>query len=79
MTVIKERQIMDVVLIANEAIHSKIFQKQSGILCKLVIEKAYVQVNGNFLLSILEMMGFAPELNTWDEILHINSELLSDC
>lgn len=58
MVVIKERQIMDNVLIANEAIHSKIFQKKPGILCKLVIEKVCDHVNGNFIFGILEMMGF---------------------
>ncbi|KAG5577907.1 hypothetical protein H5410_058041 [Solanum commersonii] len=55
---IKGRQIMDLVLIANEAIDYRSSLKKPGILCKLVIEKTYDHVNWDFLTSMLEKMGF---------------------
>ncbi|KAF3652347.1 hypothetical protein FXO37_17559 [Capsicum annuum] len=48
MAFIKGRQIMDAVLIANEAVDSRISQEKPGILCKLDIEEAYDYVNRDF-------------------------------
>lgn len=45
MAFIKGRQFMDAMLIANEAVDSRIKQKKPEILCKLDIEKAYDHVN----------------------------------
>lgn len=53
MAFLKGRQIMDVALLANEMVDSRVKQKKSGILSKLDIEKAYDHVNWNFLLKIL--------------------------
>lgn len=61
MAFIKERQIMDAILIANEAINSRQKQKKPGILCKLDIEKAFDHVNWNFLLNMLQQMGFGVQ------------------
>ena len=55
---VEGRQILDVVLIANKAIDMMLRSNRSGVLCKLDIEKAYDHVNWNFLLEVLEKMGF---------------------
>lgn len=52
------RQITDAVLIANEAVDSRLSQKKPGILCKLDIEKAFDHVNWDILLNTLRTMGF---------------------
>ncbi|WMV54989.1 hypothetical protein MTR67_048374 [Solanum verrucosum] len=62
---IKGRQIMDAVLIANEAIDSRSSLKKPGILCKLDIEKAYDHVNWDFLMGMLEKMGFGLKWRQW--------------
>ncbi|KAJ9682243.1 hypothetical protein PVL29_018228 [Vitis rotundifolia] len=49
---VEGRQILDVVLIANEAIDSTLKNNESGILCKLDIEKAYDNVDWTFILTI---------------------------
>ncbi|WMV37958.1 hypothetical protein MTR67_031343 [Solanum verrucosum] len=56
---------MDAVLIANEAIDSRVSQKKHGILCKLDIEKAYDHVNWDFILSMLRQMGFDSRWISW--------------
>ncbi|RVX13085.1 hypothetical protein CK203_018043 [Vitis vinifera] len=55
---VEGRQILDAVLIANEAIDSTLKNNESGILCKLDIEKAYDKVDWNFILTIMKKMGF---------------------
>lgn len=59
-TFINGRQIMDVVLVANEAVDSRIMQQKSGI-CKLDFEKAHDHVNWDFLLKLFERMGFGQK------------------
>ncbi|KAF3666192.1 Protein DEFECTIVE IN MERISTEM SILENCING 3 [Capsicum annuum] len=56
---------MYVILIANKAVDSRQKQKKSGLLCKLDIEKAYYHVNWNFLLSMLQQMGFGVRWINW--------------
>ncbi|WMV36298.1 hypothetical protein MTR67_029683 [Solanum verrucosum] len=65
MAFIGGRQIMDAVLIANEAVDSKISQKKPGILCKLDIEKAFDHVNWEYILQVLRQMGFGAKWVNW--------------
>ncbi|RVW20626.1 Transposon TX1 uncharacterized 149 kDa protein [Vitis vinifera] len=62
---VEGRQILDALLIANEAIHSMQKSGGGGILCKLDIEKAYDHVNWSFLLWLMEMMGFGAKWISW--------------
>ncbi|RVX15845.1 hypothetical protein CK203_005808 [Vitis vinifera] len=54
---VEGRQILDAVLIANEAVDSRLKDNVGGLLCKLDIEKAYDNVSWSFLLAVLEKMG----------------------
>ena len=65
MAFIKVRQIMDAVLVANEAMRSRQKQGKPGILCKLDIEKAYDHVNWVYLLGVLNRMGFGQKWINW--------------
>ena len=58
-------QIMDAVLVANEAIDSILKSNRGVILCKLDIEKAYDYVDWSFLLAVLEKMGFGERWCRW--------------
>ena len=55
---VEGRQILDAVLIANEAIDSVLKNNENGILCKLDIKKAYDNVDWFFLLRVMHKMGF---------------------
>ena len=62
---VEGRQILDTVLIANEAVDSTLRRKEKEILCKLDIEKAYDHIRWDFLLQILERMGFDSKWISW--------------
>ena len=55
---VEGRQILDAVLIANEAVDTIIRRKENGIVCKLDIEKAYYHLSWEFLIQVLDKMGF---------------------
>ncbi|RVX21268.1 putative ribonuclease H protein [Vitis vinifera] len=62
---VEGRQILDAVLIANEAVDSRLKDNVGGVLCKLDIEKAYDRVSWSFLLAVLKEMGFGERWIKW--------------
>jgi len=62
---IKGRQILDPILIANECIDSRIRSRESGVICKMDLEKAYDHVNWDFLLYVLRRCGFGGKWCSW--------------
>ena len=63
---VEERQILDALLIANEAIDLMLRSNRVGVLCKLDIEKAYDHVSWNFLLEVLRKNGFWTKVDQLD-------------
>ncbi|RVW21265.1 LINE-1 reverse transcriptase-like [Vitis vinifera] len=59
------RQILDASLIANEVIDSWKKEGKKGLICKLDIEKAYDSVNWQFLMRVMEKMGFGTKWREW--------------
>jgi hypothetical protein len=53
------------VLIANECVDSQIRSRESGLLCKLDLEKSYDHVNWDFLLYLMQRCGFGEKWRAW--------------
>jgi hypothetical protein len=62
---VKGRQILDLVLIANECLNRMLKSEEPGVLCKLDMEKAYDHVDWNFLLYLLRRCGFREKWCSW--------------
>ena len=62
---VKGRQILDFVLIANESLDFRLKSGEPGLLCKLDMEKAYDQVNWDFLLYLLRRCRFGQKWCFW--------------
>ena len=58
---VEGKQILDVVLVANEVIDSILKSNEGAVMCKLDIEKAYDHVDWSFLLLVMGMMGFGEK------------------
>lgn len=56
-----DRQILDVVLVANECIHSRHKEGIPSMVCKVDLEKAYDRVDWNFLNYMMHRMGFGSK------------------
>ena len=56
---VERRQILDAVLITNEAVDSILRRKENGLLCKLDIEKAYDHISGIFCRKFWREWGSA--------------------
>ena len=62
---VEGRQILDTALIANEAIDSLLKGDEAGVLCKLDLEKDYDHINWDFLMSVMQKMGFGEKWVGW--------------
>jgi len=65
-TFIQGRGILDSIIVANEAIEEVRKKKKKCIIVKADFEKAYDSMDWNFLLYMLQMMGFE---NTWIKLI----------
>ena len=52
-------------MIANETIDSRLITNLRGLLCKLDIEKAYDHVNWNYVIAVMDKMGFSSKWLGW--------------
>ena len=52
-------------MIANETIDSRLITNLRGLLCKLDIEKAYDHVNWNYVIAVMDKIGFNSKWLGW--------------
>jgi len=62
---IKGRNILDNILLVQEAIHSSCHQKEKAMVIKLDLPNAFDRVRHDFLFSVMEKFGFSKALITW--------------
>ena len=59
------RQILDAALIANEVVDSMLRRNDSGLICKLDIEKVYDHLSWEFVIEVMRRMGFGHRWLAW--------------
>ena len=62
---IARRQILDNIIIVQEAIHTSMEKKQQGMAIKLDMENAFDRVNHFFLFASMEKFGFSQRFIRW--------------
>ena len=62
---VERRQILNVVLKANEVVDEKRRSGEEGVVFKIDFEKAYDHVDWGFLDHVLERKGFIPKWRSW--------------
>ena len=62
---VRNWQILDPVIIANECLDSRLKTGLPRLLCKLDVEKAFDHVNWGFLMQLLEKSGFSAKWRQW--------------
>ena len=62
---VRDRQILNPVLIANECLDSRLKSRVPRLICKLDVEKAFDHINWKFLLQMLERSGFSAKWRQW--------------
>ncbi|XP_026419474.1 uncharacterized protein LOC113315410 [Papaver somniferum] len=65
---IKQRQILDCALLANECIDSRIKSGIPGVICKIDFEKAFSHVSWDFNDDVLAKMGFGELWRKWIQV-----------
>ena len=62
---VKNRQILDPILIVNECLDGRLKSGLPRLLCKLDVEKTFDHVNWGFLMKLLECNGFPNKWRQW--------------
>jgi hypothetical protein len=62
---VKGRQVLDLVLVVNECLYSRLRSGEPGMLCKLDMEKADDHIDWNFLLYLLRRCEFGKRWCSW--------------
>lgn len=70
------RQILDLVIIANEVINSRLRSFESGVICVLDIKKVYDHINYGFFACSHKKNWFWFQVCKVDEVVHFYDSLL---
>jgi hypothetical protein len=62
---IKGRNIMDNIILVQEALHSSLRRKDKGMIVKLDLANAFDRVRHTFLFQVMGRFGFAPSFINW--------------